>query len=74
MKIHEYQAKEILRKFQVPVPQGQVASTAEEAEWVACEPGADSVSPKQIYAGAAAGGGVKIANTPAREIAMPCWA
>ncbi len=73
MKIHEYQAKEILRKFQVPVPQGQVASTAEEAEWVARELGADSVVIKaQIHAGGRGkGGGVKIANTPrqAREIA-----
>ncbi|HOJ59692.1 MAG TPA: ADP-forming succinate--CoA ligase subunit beta [bacterium] len=73
MKIHEYQAKEILRQFQVPVPQGQVASTAEEAEWVARELGTDTVVIKaQIHAGGRGkGGGVKIAKTPrqAREIA-----
>ena len=32
MKIHEYQAKELLRQHQVAVPQGGVARTAEEAE------------------------------------------
>ena len=31
MKIHEYQAKEILRKYNVPVPNGSVAFTGEEA-------------------------------------------
>ena len=31
MKIHEYQAKEILKKFNVPVPKGKVAFTVDEA-------------------------------------------
>ena len=35
MKIHEYQAKEILAKYGVPVPKGEVANTLEEANAVA---------------------------------------
>ena len=35
MKIHEYQAKEILAKYGVPVPRGEVANTPEEANAVA---------------------------------------
>ena len=32
MKIHEYQAKDILRKYGVPVPGGEMATTLEEAD------------------------------------------
>ena len=32
MNVHEYQAKELLRSFGVPVPEGKLASTPEEAE------------------------------------------
>lgn len=39
MKIHEYQAKELLRGYQVAVPKGGVARTAEEAERIAGELG-----------------------------------
>ena len=42
MKIHEYQAKEILRKYNVPVPRGKVAFTVEEAVATAQELGTDS--------------------------------
>src|SRR5258708_20654476 len=35
MKIHEYQAKEILRKYSVPVPGGEMATTLEEADTAA---------------------------------------
>ncbi len=35
MKIHEYQAKEILRKYGVPVPDGEMATTLEEADTAA---------------------------------------
>ncbi|HZK14700.1 MAG TPA: ATP-grasp domain-containing protein, partial [Desulfobaccales bacterium] len=37
MKIHEYQAKDLLKKFNVPVPQGNVATTSREARQVAEE-------------------------------------
>jgi len=64
MKIHEYQAKEILRKYNVPVPQGHVAFTVDEAVQIAEELPTDIVVVKaQIHAGGRGkGGGVKIAK------------
>ena len=62
MKIHEYQAKEILREFGVPVPRGGVASTKEEARKIAEELGGTVVVKAQIHAGGRGkGGGVKLA-------------
>jgi succinyl-CoA synthetase beta subunit len=65
MNIHEYQAKEILRKYKVAVPRGKVAFTAKEAEQNA--KGLDSdifVVKAQIHAGGRGkGGGVKIAKS-----------
>ncbi|HZI18557.1 MAG TPA: ADP-forming succinate--CoA ligase subunit beta [Pyrinomonadaceae bacterium] len=73
MKIHEYQAKELLRKYGVAVPRGIVARTPEEAESAARELGTDVVVVKaQIHAGGRGkGGGVKLAKSPeeAREVA-----
>src|SRR5258706_14777615 len=73
MKIHEYQAKELLKKFGVPVPRGIVAHSADEAfaaaQELACSP---VVVKAQIHAGGRGkGGGVKLAKSPdeAREIA-----
>ena len=66
MKIHEYQAKELLRKFHVPVPEGAVADTNREARQVAEELGAGPFVVKaQIHAGGRGkGGGIKTAATP----------
>lgn len=73
MKIHEYQGKELLRGYGVPVPRGIVAKTAEEAEQAARDLGTEVVVVKaQIHAGGRGkGGGVKIAKSPeeARELA-----
>jgi succinyl-CoA synthetase beta subunit len=68
MKIHEYQAKGILKKYGVAVPRGQVAETREEAETAAKSlftAGAAGVVVKaQIHAGGRGkGGGVKIAKS-----------
>ena len=66
MKIHEYQGKELLRKFQVPVPAGGVAETPEEARKVAesLETGPFVVK-AQIHAGGRGkGGGIKTAASP----------
>ena len=66
MKIHEYQGKEILRKYNVAVPKGGVAFSAEEAVKVAKEDlGGDLwVVKAQIHAGGRGkGGGVKIAKS-----------
>ena len=65
MKIHEYQAKELLRRYQVAVPQGRVAYTAEEAREIASELGGRVVVKAQIHAGGRGkGGGVKFGATP----------
>lgn len=71
MNIHEYQAKEILRRFGVPVPRGLVASTPEEAGRVAMElGGATWVVKAQIHAGGRGkGGGVKVVKN-AEEAAV----
>jgi succinyl-CoA synthetase beta subunit len=72
MKIHEYQAKAILAKFDVPVPRGEVAYTVEEAEAAAKKIGGSVVIKAQIHAGGRGkGGGVKIAKdaNEAAEIA-----
>jgi succinyl-CoA synthetase beta subunit len=68
MKIHEYQAKDILERYGVAVPKGEVASTFEEAVHVAkrlFSGGAKGVVVKaQIHAGGRGkGGGVKVAKT-----------
>ena len=66
MKIHEYQGKELLKKYGVPVPNGIVAKTPEEAEKAARDLGTDVVVVKaQIHAGGRGkGGGVKLAKSP----------
>ncbi len=63
MKIHEYQAKEILAKYNVPVPRGKVAYSVAEAEAIAKELGGSVVVKAQIHAGGRGkGGGVKVAK------------
>jgi len=64
MKIHEYQAKEILRRFNVAVPNGRVAFSVEEAVKAATELGGNVwVVKAQIHAGGRGkGGGVKVAK------------
>ncbi len=65
MKIHEYQGKEILKKFRVAVPPGKVAFSVEEAVQGATEIGGDVwVVKAQIHAGGRGkGGGVKVAKS-----------
>ncbi|MGA1997941.1 MAG: ATP-grasp domain-containing protein, partial [Bryobacteraceae bacterium] len=63
MKIHEYQAKDILAQYHVPVPRGEVAFTVEEAETAAKRLGGSVVVKAQIHAGGRGkGGGVKVAK------------
>jgi succinyl-CoA synthetase beta subunit len=72
MKIHEYQAKDILRRFGVPVQPGQIATTPEEAERITREFGVPVVIKAQVYVGGRGkAGGVKLAQNPteAREVA-----
>jgi succinyl-CoA synthetase beta subunit len=75
MKIHEYQAKEILKKYGVPVPRGEMAETREQAEAAAkklFEAGATGVVVKaQIHAGGRGkGGGVKLASSVAEAVEL----
>jgi len=65
MKIHEYQAKGILREFGVPVPAGEVTDTAAGARAVAERLGGAVVVKAQIHAGGRGkGGGIKVARSP----------
>jgi succinyl-CoA synthetase beta subunit len=64
MKIHEYQAKELFRKYKVPTPEGGVSTTAKGVEEIAANLGLPVAAKAQIHAGGRGkGGGVKIAKT-----------
>lgn len=73
MKIHEYQAKELLKSFGIKVPRGIIARSQEEAEKAALELKTDVIVVKaQIHAGGRGkAGGVKLARSPeeAKKIA-----
>jgi len=65
MKIHEYQAKQILAKFGVVTPRGEVAASPEEARAAAERLGGTVVVKAQIHAGGRGkAGGVKLAHDP----------
>ena len=66
MKLHEYQAKELLARFGLRSPRGKTATSAEEAEAVAKELGTSAMAVKaQIHAGGRGkAGGIKLARTP----------
>src|SRR5919197_1174354 len=64
MKIHEYQAKGLLREFGVPVPRGEVADTPAAARAVAERLGGSVVVKAQVHAGGRGkAGGIKLART-----------
>ena len=65
MNIHEYQAKDILRRAGVPIPPGRVARTPDEVEGIAREFGGTVVIKAQVHAGGRGkAGGVKLAKSP----------
>ncbi len=65
MKIHEYQAKEILAAYGVPLPRGRVAQSPQEAWTIAQELGGPVVVKAQIHAGGRGkAGGIRLAATP----------
>src|ERR1700726_4463763 len=70
MKIHEYQAKAILAKYDVPVPRDEVAYTVEEAEAAAKKIGGSVVVKAQIHAGGRGKGGVVQVAKDAMEAAQ----
>lgn len=64
MKIHEYQAKQILKKYGVQIPEGDVAETPAQAREIAGRVGPKIVLKAQIHAGGRGkGGGIKLANS-----------
>ena len=66
MKVHEYQAKALLREFGVAVPKGNVADTPAQAREIAQHLGGRVVVKAQIHAGGRGkGGGIKLADDPA---------
>jgi len=65
MKVHEYQAKELLARYGVPVPHGRVAADPDEAAAIARELGVPVAVKAQIHAGGRGkGGGIKLADNP----------
>ncbi len=71
MKVHEYQAKEVLARYGVAVPKGKVITEASEARAVAQELGGRVVVKAQIHAGGRGkGGGVKLAADPDEAVKL----
>jgi len=65
MNIHEYQAKQLFRRFGIPVPEGDVATTPAEVRQVAERLGGPVVVKAQVHTGGRGkAGGVKLAATP----------
>jgi succinyl-CoA synthetase beta subunit len=66
VNIHEYQAKDLLQKYGIPVPRGEVAESAAQARNAAENLGGNVVVKAQVHAGGRGkAGGVKLASTPA---------
>ena len=66
MNLHEYQARALLRAGGIPVPEGDVAGTPEEAEAIATRLSGTVVVKAQVHAGGRGkAGGVKLAKGPA---------
>ncbi len=66
MKVHEYQAKALLREFGVPVPKGDVTDTPAGARAIAQRLGGKVVVKAQVHAGGRGkAGGIKLADDPA---------
>jgi succinyl-CoA synthetase beta subunit len=65
MKLHEYQAREIFRRYGIPVPPDRVATSPEEAAAAAQELGGQVVIKAQVHVGGRGkAGGVKLAKSP----------
>src|SRR5258708_33491589 len=65
VKIHEYQAKDILARYGIPIQPGRVAHTPEEAGAIARELGGPVVIKAQVYVGGRGkAGGIQFADTP----------
>jgi len=71
MKIHEFQAKQILKQYGVAIPRGEVAETAAQAAEIAQKIGGPVVLKAQLHAGGRGkGGGIKVAKAPEEARAL----
>ncbi|MBN2257605.1 MAG: ADP-forming succinate--CoA ligase subunit beta [Anaerolineaceae bacterium] len=65
MKLHEYQAKHIFSRFDIPVPKGKIANTAAEARQIASELGGNVIIKAQVLVGGRGlAGGIRLAKNP----------
>ena len=65
MKLHEYQAKEFFSRYGIPIPTGEVASTADEAKKASATLDGSTVIKAQVHAGGRGkGGGIRVVATP----------
>ena len=65
MKLHEYQSKQIFSKYNIPIPNGRVAATAQEACQIAEELGSRVVIKSQVLVGGRGkAGGIRLAKNP----------
>jgi succinyl-CoA synthetase beta subunit len=65
MKLHEYQSKQIFAKYDIPIPKGRVAATADEAKQIAKELGSRVVIKSQVLVGGRGkAGGIRLAKSP----------
>ncbi len=65
LKLHEYQSKRVFARYGVPIPQGDVATTPEEARRIAARLGKRVVIKSQVLVGGRGkAGGIRLANTP----------
>jgi len=70
VKIHEYQAKEVLARYGVPIQAGHVAHTAEQAEAIARQLTGPVVIKAQVYVGGRGkAGGIQFGDTPQQAYA-----
>ena len=69
MKIHEYQAKQLMAAYHIPVPRGGLAETGKQAKEVASQIGGNRFVVKaQVHAGGRGkGGGIKTAGSPGKQ-------
>jgi len=72
MKLYEFESKEIVARYGIPVPRGRVVDKPEEALQVAKELGAVVLKAQVLVGGRGLAGGIKFANTPeeARDVAI----
>ena len=69
MNIHEYQSKELFKKYSIPVPEGCIASKPEEVKDIISKLGSNVVVKAQVHAGGRGkAGGVKLVNTPEEAV------